>query len=81
MNAWTATPGTRLADVVDYEPRESSDEQDAQEIFARQLGNTIFEVEVIDAAANSFARRVLRCATIEQAQNEARAWLGEKPIF
>lgn len=56
-------------------------EQDALEAFAKQLGEKTFECELIDSASNAFARRILGCSSIEQAKNEAKAWLGIAPTF
>jgi hypothetical protein len=67
--------------VDDYRSGDDFSESDALEVFARQLGEKSFECEVIDAASNAFARRILGCSTIEQAQNEARGWLGIEATF
>lgn len=81
MTPWNAPPGTRLNDVEEHPPVEEFSEQEALETFAKQLGDKTFECELIDAASNSFARRILGCTSIEQAQNEARGWLGIAPAF
>lgn len=79
--AFVAAPGERSIDIDEDRPSDDFSEQDALEAFAKQLGEKTFECELIDAASNAFARRILGCSTIQQAQNEAKAWLGIAPTF
>jgi hypothetical protein len=87
MNAesFIAPPGELAIDDVHDEQHEieptCEEMGEALERLTKALAQTESGWSVAMHEAGAFAGRVLTCETLEQAKNEARAYLGIKPQF